>query len=197
MSSSASARRKFLRAAGYMFVAEVVDSAHDGTPGRLSVHRDARAAFRQGVALEPWPVQHVEVPFEGAGLPALVVPAAGDGPAPCMVHFDGEDDVKEVTYAAAVRERSEAFSLEGLIDRLRCPLLVLHGENDRQVPLWAAERTVQRTVNAASTELRVFGPDEHGDEHCQGDLFTQATDFIADWLDRFFFRPDATTGAHA
>lgn len=88
----------------------------------------------------------------------------------------------------AVRDRLSDFSLEEIIEHVECPLVVLHGEHDQQVPLWAAERTVERAVNAASTELRVFTAAEGGDQHCQFDLFSQATDFIADWLDAFFSR---------
>lgn len=307
----ASARRKFLRAASYMFVAEVVDSAHDQDAAKLAVYTDARAAFRRGIELERHPIELIEVPFEGASLPAIFVPAtASVAPAPCMVHFDGKDDVKEVTYLRhgqglaqrgisllivdhpgsgeavrrrgmfarpdievaatacvdyletrhdvdagrigiiaqslggyyaprcaafeqrlkvcvvwgaiwdvnavladtggpadpdtwrllgpladedAVRRRLADFSLEDVIEHVECPLLVLHGENDRQVPPWAAERTVERAVNAATTELRVFTAEEHGDQHCQFDQFTQATDFIADWLDRFFNHHDQGT----
>jgi dipeptidyl aminopeptidase/acylaminoacyl peptidase len=88
--------------------------------------------------------------------------------------------------ADAVRDRLEAFSLEDSIEKVECALLVFHGENDRQVPLWTAERTVERAVNAASAELRVFTQAEGGAEHCELDLFTQATDYVADWLDLFF-----------
>ena len=33
------------------------------------------------------------------------------------------------------------MTLEGVADKITCPLLIVHGENDRQVPLWHAERT--------------------------------------------------------
>lgn len=42
------------------------------------------------------------------------------------------------------------------------------------------------STGGVRAELRVFTAEEHGDQHCQFDLFTQATDFIADWLDSFF-----------
>ena len=89
-------------------------------------------------------------------------------------------------HAEAVRERLAPFTLEDVIDQLECALLVFHGENDRQVPLWTAERTVERAVNAATRELRVFTNEEGGAEHCELDLFSQATDYIHDWVANFF-----------
>lgn len=300
-----SACRKYFRAANYLFVGEVMDPASDGDSEKLEHYRAAQRAFRSGIEHSARPVEFVEIPFEDTTLPALFVPAdgAGEGPAPCMIHFDGKDDVKEVTYlrhregladrgisllivdhpgsgealrvrklyarhdietaataavdylesrpevaagqigivaqsmggyyapraaafekrlkvcvvwgaiwdvlevvtetgyplvpenwrllgplpdSAAVRNRLREFTLEGVIEEVECPLLVFHGENDRQVPLWAAERTFERAVNATTRELRVFAAEEGGAEHCAVDLFSQATDYIHDWLAHFF-----------
>ena len=40
-------------------------------------------------------------------------------------------------------EASSKISLRGILDRIRCPILVVHGENDRQIPLAFAERVAQ------------------------------------------------------
>ena len=40
------------------------------------------------------------------------------------------------------RERLKAFSLKGVVEKISCPLLVVHGEDDHLVPAWHAERTV-------------------------------------------------------
>jgi len=50
----------------------------------------------------------------------------------------GKDTVEE---AAAF---SKQLTLEGVADKITCPLLVVHGENDRQIPLWHAEKTIER-----------------------------------------------------
>jgi dienelactone hydrolase len=79
-------------------------------------------------------------------------------------------------------EKIAAMTLEGVIERVRCPLLVVHGSNDRQVPLEQAERTVREAIASPRAELRVFTADEGGAEHVGGDLFSPTIDYIADWV---------------
>ena len=74
------------------------------------------------------------------------------------------------------------MTLEGIADRITCPLLVVHGERDRQVPLEQAEQTVRAAVNSPRAELRVFTQAEGGAEHVGGDLFSPTIDYIADWV---------------
>jgi dienelactone hydrolase len=73
------------------------------------------------------------------------------------------------------------MTLDGVAGRIRCPLLVVHGANDRQVPLEQAERTVREAVNSPRAELRIFTVEEGGAEHVGGDLFSPIIDYIADW----------------
>lgn len=75
-----------------------------------------------------------------------------------------------------------AMTLEGVAERIECPLLVVHGENDRQVPLDQAHRTVEAAVNSPRRDLRIFTAAEGGAEHCQGDLFSIGIDCMADWV---------------
>ena len=63
-----------------------------------------------------------------------------------------------------------------------CPLLVVHGAGDRQVPLDQAERTVREATRSRRATLRVFHADEGGVEHVNGDLFSVAIDAMADWV---------------
>ena len=76
----------------------------------------------------------------------------------------------------------EKWTLEGVLDRINVPLLIAHGENDRQVPLWHAERTVAEAVNAPSAELRVFTLAKGGADHCGLDNITLQGDYVFDWL---------------
>lgn len=73
------------------------------------------------------------------------------------------------------------MTLEGVADRITCPLLVAHGVHDRQVPLEQAQRTVREARNSPRAELRLFDVDEGGVEHCSGDQFSTAIDAMADW----------------
>jgi dienelactone hydrolase len=78
-------------------------------------------------------------------------------------------------------EKIAKMTLEGVAARITCPLLVVHGANDRQVPLEQAERTVREAVNSPRAELRVFSAEEGGADHVGGDLFSSTIDCIADW----------------
>ena len=299
-----SAGRKYVRAGVYYLMAERMPGHR--SPGKAIAYRRALSAYERGYRLRGDPVERVEVPFEGAALPALFSRAPGSGRRPCLVHFDGFDINKELIYGAAAEEyrrrgismlivdhpgvgealrlrgltgrhdtevaasacvdylqtradvdmsrlgvagvslggyyapRSAAFekrfsccvcwgalydfdqfmedrvaqrgepsvpghedharwvfgresmeevravtrrmTLQGVAEKITCALLVVHGENDRQVPLWHAERTYQEAVNAASRELKVFPLSEGGAEHCAADDNALAVDYMADWV---------------
>ncbi len=75
-----------------------------------------------------------------------------------------------------------AMTLEGVANRIECPLLVVHGENDRQVPVEQARQTVDEAVDSPRRDLKIFSAAEGGVEHCQGDLLSIAIDWMADWV---------------
>ncbi len=89
-------------------------------------------------------------------------------------------------YGAANADEAEQkiaqMTLEGVIDRVTCPLLVVHGAGDRQVPREQAERTVAEARRSRQATLRMFEADEGGVEHVNGDLFSVAVDAMADWV---------------
>ena len=76
----------------------------------------------------------------------------------------------------------DAMTLAPVIDKITCPLLVIHGENDRQVPLDQAQLTIDGAVNAPRRDLHIFTKAEGGVEHCQGDLFSVGIDVMTDWV---------------
>jgi dienelactone hydrolase len=76
----------------------------------------------------------------------------------------------------------QRLSLAPVIERVRCPLLVLHGANDRQVNDDDAENTTRLAINSPKTQLKVFGREEGGAEHCQLDNAALAGDYMADWF---------------
>lgn len=77
--------------------------------------------------------------------------------------------------------RLEDFRLDGVVQRMRCPFLVLHGEHDEQVPLEVAQRLYDAAGSSDKT-LRVYTSAEGGAQHCQSDQLTIATADFADWL---------------
>jgi fermentation-respiration switch protein FrsA (DUF1100 family) len=75
------------------------------------------------------------------------------------------------------------FNLDPVVGEMTCPLLVLHGEADRQVPVAQARRTHDMATRAARRDLHIFERGNWGEEHCQVDDPTLALDVIGDWLE--------------
>ena len=80
-----------------------------------------------------------------------------------------------------VTEKMEPWTLDGVAAGIRCPLLVVHGENDVQIPLDDAVR-LHAQASSAAKELKVFTVAEGGAAHCQNDNRILAHDYIGDWL---------------
>ena len=77
---------------------------------------------------------------------------------------------------------SEKLCLKGILDRITCPILVVHGENDRQIPLSQAEQTVAECVASPKAELHVHRLADGGAEHCSVDNVALTVEVIADWV---------------
>ena len=73
------------------------------------------------------------------------------------------------------------WKLEGVAQRIACPFLVLHGEQDAQLPVGEAYQLYE-AAGSANKELKVFTEAETGAMHCQNDNRILAHDYIADWL---------------
>ena len=82
---------------------------------------------------------------------------------------------------ATALEWSKKFTLEGVADKVTCPILILHGESDRVVPLAEAHKLYE-SVGSKNKTLRIFTEAEGGAEHCQVDNRQIGVDFIGDWL---------------
>lgn len=76
---------------------------------------------------------------------------------------------------------AKRFTLAGVAERIECPFLVVHGKNDRIVPV-AEAKTLYEQVGANRKHIKIFTADEGGAEHCQVDHRQLGIDFIADWL---------------
>jgi dipeptidyl aminopeptidase/acylaminoacyl peptidase len=80
-----------------------------------------------------------------------------------------------------VAEKLQRWNLEGVADKIRCPFVILHGENDPLIPTDHAVRFYEE-IGSEQKELRVFTTEEGGSAHCQNDNRILAHDFIGDWL---------------
>jgi dipeptidyl aminopeptidase/acylaminoacyl peptidase len=97
--------------------------------------------------------------------------------------------MKWITGTNSMAEATEYvrdFVLEGVLDSMRCPYLVIHGghdvlgvENARTVYDYAKSKGIDAT-------LRLVTAEETGAEHCQHDNPTIGQELMLDWLcDRF------------
>jgi dienelactone hydrolase len=82
---------------------------------------------------------------------------------------------------ATALEWAKKFTLEGVAEKVQCPILILHGESDRVVPLAEAKKLYER-VGSKNKTLKIFTEAEGGAEHCQVDNRQLGVDFIGDWL---------------
>lgn len=301
-----SAGEKYLRGALYELMAERALRSSD--PQKLATYRDALAMVRRGVELHGDRAELVDIPYRDGALPAIFVPAAGEGPAPCIIQFNGFDWVKEFNYLPMAAEyarrgiaslfcdqpgsggalrlhgltaevasehaagacldylsarsdvdasrigimaaslggyyapRAAAFekrlaccvawgafydagevlqrriaegdryarsvpdveeqmlwvtgttSLDAAIAFMRgltlrdvarhitCPLLIVHGGADRQIPVDHGQKTYDAACNSRARKLVVLGPEDGGVEHCSIDNFPLVRDLAADWI---------------
>jgi fermentation-respiration switch protein FrsA (DUF1100 family) len=77
---------------------------------------------------------------------------------------------------------AENVHLDGILDRIKVPFLVTHGEKDSQIPLHWAERTYEQLINSPKRELKVFTAREGGVQHSSFDNSANAGAYIADWV---------------
>jgi dipeptidyl aminopeptidase/acylaminoacyl peptidase len=82
-------------------------------------------------------------------------------------------------------EMAKKFNLAGVAAKIECPLLVVHGENDRIVPLDSAKKLYE-AAGSARKQLKIFTTAEGAAEHCQVDNRPLGVNFIADWLTPIF-----------
>ncbi len=101
-----SAGAKYFRATNYLVQAERMQSAPTIPVDAPSTSAASTSCRRRSTPLDPTTTR-VEVPFEGAMLPAYFTDAsAGDGPVPCMVMWNGLDSTKEHMYLSGFPGRA-------------------------------------------------------------------------------------------
>ncbi len=81
----------------------------------------------------------------------------------------------------AAAEMAKHFTLEEVAGRIECPFLVVHGENDRIVPLDSAKK-LYAAVGSKRKTIKIFTAEEGGAEHVQVDNRQVGVDYIADWI---------------
>jgi dienelactone hydrolase len=82
----------------------------------------------------------------------------------------------------AFMQIAENVHLDGVLDRIKVPFLVTHGEKDSQIPLHWAQRTYDQLINSPKRELKIFTAREGGVQHASFDNSANAGAYIADWV---------------
>jgi pimeloyl-ACP methyl ester carboxylesterase len=81
----------------------------------------------------------------------------------------------------AAMKKLEGFRLDGIVQKMTCPFLVMHGEGDEQIPVALAQRLYESSGSKQKT-LKVFTREEGGFHHCQVDDVTIGLHFMFDWI---------------
>jgi dipeptidyl aminopeptidase/acylaminoacyl peptidase len=78
-------------------------------------------------------------------------------------------------------KKTEGYNLAGVAEKVTCPFLVTHGEDDSISPVENA-RLLYNAVSSKQKTLKIFTAEEGGSEHCQGDNRFLGATYVADWL---------------
>jgi dienelactone hydrolase len=76
----------------------------------------------------------------------------------------------------------EPFKLDGVVQKMRCPFLVMHGEDDEQIPL-ADAKALYNASGSSDKTLRIFSGEEGGAQHCQRDYLTLGVAEMWNWFE--------------
>jgi len=82
-----------------------------------------------------------------------------------------------------VLKKLEAFDLDGAVQKITCPFLLLHGEGDEQVPMSDAQACFD-AVGSKQKTFKVFTREEGGYHHCQIDNQSICSAYMWDWLEQ-------------
>ena len=86
-----------------------------------------------------------------------------------------------VSDRAAALKKLEGFRLDGIVQKMACPFLLLHGAGDQQIPLELAEKLFE-AAGSKQKALKIFSRDEGGFHHCQVDNITIGVHYMFDWI---------------
>ena len=89
-----------------------------------------------------------------------------------MGHIDDGD---------AAIEKAKKFSLAGVAEQITCPFLIVHGQDDKVVPVVSAHKLYE-AVGSKRKTLRILTAEDGGTYHAQADNRQVGVDYIADWI---------------
>jgi dienelactone hydrolase len=98
---------------------------------------------------------------------------------------DVEDQMRWVTGTDTLEHAiafMRGFTLKDAARDITCPLLIVHGGRDRQIPVDHGQKTYDAACNSPARKLVVLEPEDGGVEHCSIDNFPLVRDLAADWI---------------
>ena len=82
-----------------------------------------------------------------------------------------------------VLKHLEPFKLDGVVQKISCPFLMLHGDGDEQIPLSEAQKCFD-AVGSRDKMMKIFTREEGGYHHCQIDNQSICSAYMWDWLEQ-------------
>ncbi len=74
----------------------------------------------------------------------------------------------------------EGFRLDGVAQKMKCPFLLVHGDDDQQIPLSDAKKLFN-AVGSKDKTMRVYSGPDGGAQHCHMDYLQPVVSYLADW----------------
>jgi alpha-beta hydrolase superfamily lysophospholipase len=78
-------------------------------------------------------------------------------------------------------KKLEGFRLDGIVQKMTCPFLLVHGAGDEQIALSLAQKCFD-AVGSKQKTFKVFQREEGGFHHCQVDNVTIGVHYMWDWI---------------
>jgi hypothetical protein len=76
----------------------------------------------------------------------------------------------------------KGFDLDGIVQKMRCPFLLVHGGGDEQIPRDIAQKCFD-AVGSENKTFKLFSREEGGFHHCQIDNISIGVHYMWDWLE--------------
>ena len=77
--------------------------------------------------------------------------------------------------------KAKGFSLAGIAEKISCPFLIVHAEDDKVVPVASAHK-LYGAIGSKRKTLRILTVEDGGTYHAQADNRQVGVDYIADWI---------------
>ena len=81
----------------------------------------------------------------------------------------------------AAIEKAKGFSLANVADKITGPFLIVHGQDDKVVPVASAHKLYE-AVGSTRKHLKILTAGDGGSYHAQADNRQVGIDYIADWI---------------